>query len=390
MAFQANFSCFSDNLSVDSVLESVWSLDPVVESDTATRYAITALTILLFIIGVPLNIMVILSIIKMQLYQQQPTILLLLNLSFTDLLICLLVLPPHVVTLISGRFNFGNSDATLCSVCQTGVIFLILTYVSLGTLAVISVDRFIYLKGAMQYTRLVTHVRAAVAILIVWLVSIATLIPTLFGFGEMRFSTAVGVCIMAFSGSTSIARNAHYLIFTGIIVSIPIVTLAITNIWAMCIIQKQLRIRAKRIKAEKKTHRNSFHKRRKEENSTLQMNLVKIYSTIFITNIITWLPSVARLIIAVAAEENEYTKPVRIIGSVAYISLTFQSVIHPIVQTYLIHDVRKGILFLYFSFVKKCHRSPDINLSVTNLPLSRISSSSSATDPNVISQHNQV
>lgn len=43
------------------------------------------------------------------------------------------------------------------------------------------------------------------------------------------------------------------------------------------------------------------------------------------------------------AEEDEYTQAVRITGSLAYIALLCQSVVHPIVQASLIGEVREGI-----------------------------------------------
>jgi hypothetical protein len=342
MASEANFSCFS-NLSRDFITEEVWSLNAVVQSDTPTRYTLAAIVILLLLIGLPSNILVITVVLRKKLYQEHPTIVLLLNLAITDLLVCLLVMPWNIVTLIAGEFQFGSDDYTRCQVCQTGVIFIILSLVTLNNLAVISADRLIYLRAPMHYIKLVTNTRVLVATIILWLLSIVCTMPPLFGFNEMRFSTAVGICTIAFSGSTHLAKNSYYLIILAVVALIPIATLVVTNAWGMCIIQNQLRKKAKSLKKDKQNHRKSFHKKLRRQQQTGQVKLVKIYCAIFITNFITYTPIVARLITGVVAEDDEFTQAVRISGTLAYIALLSQSVVHPIVQASLIGDVRKGI-----------------------------------------------
>lgn len=343
MASEANFSCFDSNLSSEFLTEEVWSLNPVVQSDTPTRYTLAAIVILLLLLGLPSNILVITVVLRKKLYQHQPTIVLLLSLALTDLLVCVLVMPWNIVTLIAGEFQFGGDDYTRCQVCQTGVIFVILSLVTLNNLAVISVDRLIYLRAAIHYSKLVTNTRVLIATILVWFLSTVITIPPLFGFNEMRFSTAVGICTIAFSGSTYLAKNSYYLILLAVVVLVPIATLVVTNAWGMGIIQNQLRKKSKNLKKDKQNHRKSFHKKLKRQQQTGQVKLVKVYGAIFITNLITYIPIVARLITGVVAEADEFTQAVRISGTLAYIALLSQSVVHPIVQAFLIGDVRKGI-----------------------------------------------
>lgn len=343
MASAVNFSCFDSNLSSDSFTNSVWTLNPIVKTDTASRYTQAVIITLLLLVGLPSNILVIAVILKKQLFKKQPTITLLLNLSVTDLLVCVLVLPLNIVTLIAGEFRFGGDDVTRCKVCQTGVIFVTLSMVTLNNLAILAVDRFVYIKAAIHYSKHVTHTRVVIAIIFTWLLSIIVTVPPLFGFNEMRFSTAVGICTIAFSGSTHLTKNSYYLILLAIFVLVPIVTLIITNAWGMSIIQRQLRVKSKNLKLDRGTHRKSFHRKLRRHQQVIQVKLVKIYSAIFITNLITYLPMVARIITAVVAEDEEFSEAVRITGSIAYIALLSQSVVHPIVQASLIGDVRKGI-----------------------------------------------
>lgn len=343
MASEANFSCFDANLSKDFLTESVWTLNTVVKSDTGTRIALTVITTLLLLVGLPSNILLITVLLKKQLHRKQPAILLLLNLAVTDLLVCCLVMPWNIVTLIAGEFHFGGDDHTRCQVCQTGVILSVLTFVTLNNLALISVDRLIYLKRPMHYHTHATSGRVLAATGAVWLLSCLVSVPPLFGFSEMRFSTAVGVCTIAFSGSTPLAKNSHYLIFLAIVALVPILTLLVTNLWGLGIIQQHLRAKARKLQEEKKHNRKSFHEKMKQQQQSTQVKLLKVYGVIFLTNLITYLPMIARMIVGVAAEEEEFTEGVRVSGSIAYLALMSQAVVHPIVQASLVGDVRKGV-----------------------------------------------
>ena len=344
MAAEVNFSCFAANVSRDNVTWSVWSLNPRVQTDTAARHTLTVILILLLVIGVPSNSMVIAVAVKKQLYRTQPIIISLLNLAITDLLLCVLVIPMNIATLIIGEFRFGHSDYTRCQVCQTGVIFMILALGSLNNLAIMSVDRFVYLKAPLRYNKWVTNTRIFIATLLAWVLSVAMVFPTLFGFSEMRFSTAVGICTVAFSGSTPVAKNSHYLIFLALMIFLPITTLVVTNAWGAGIIHRYLRKKARSLERDKVTNSENYHDQMKRQQSTLQRKLIKIYGAIFITNLVTYLPMVARILIGVVAEDEEFSQAVRISGSLAYVALLSQAVVHPIVQATLIGDVRRGIL----------------------------------------------
>lgn len=335
MAAEVNFSCFG-NVSKENVTWSVWSLHPRVQTDTASRYTLTAILLLMLLFGLPSNSMVIAVAVKKQLYRTQPIIISLLNLAITDLLLCVLVIPANIATLIIGEFQFGQSDYTRCQVCQTGVIFLTLILGSLNNLAIMSTDRFLYLKAPLHYSKWVTNTRIFIATLLAWLLSIAMVFPTLFGFNEMRFSTAVGICTIAFSGSTPVAKNSHYLIFLALLISIPIAILVITNAWGAAIIHKHLRTKKRNLKRDKASDTSQLER--------LQRKLVKIYSAIFITNLLTYLPMVVRILIGVVAEDEEFSQAVRISGSLAYVALLSQAAVHPIVQATLIGDVRRGLL----------------------------------------------
>ncbi len=171
-------------------------------------YATSAIVSLIFLIGVPWNMLVICTIVKKRLYSN-PTIMLLLNLAITNLLLGLLVMPLNIIAGFAGEYLFGKTDAIRCHVCQTGVFLILLLWVSIHTLSLMAVDRFIFLKRPLDYKVLVTPKRMLVAI-IIWIICTVVSIPPLFGFGEIKFSFTVSTCVPNLVGMTHMAPNYYY------------------------------------------------------------------------------------------------------------------------------------------------------------------------------------
>ena len=172
-----NLSCVAENLSRHLITSGYWQVGP----SLATWGIISALSQLLFLlIGLPSNFLIILYIVLKKLYQQS-TYLLLVSLAISDVLMCVVVLPLTVVAGFAGEFVFGNSDYVRCKVCQTGVCVVASTLSSLHIIALMSLDRFIFIKYPLRYYNIVTPGRTAILIITVCLFSCLIAIPPLFG-----------------------------------------------------------------------------------------------------------------------------------------------------------------------------------------------------------------
>ena len=337
----ANFSCFNDNLS--GLTEEVWSLEPIVHTDTATRYIITTVCFILIILGIPWNCVIIGIIMKKKLYKDKPTIILLLNLCIVDLLLCILVMPFNLVPGITGEFNFGSTDAARCSVCQVGVVYIMLVLVLLFNFSLLSADRLIYIRWAIRYHLIIKTWRLILIVLLAWLISVIAALPPVFGFGEMQFSTAIGICTIKFSGSTPISQNVYYLVVLLVTVLAPIIVLIVTNSWVVYIAQKHLRVVYRNTKEKKEITEKSIYQDLKKRHTTVQINFIKIYTAIFVTFIITWFPILIRLLLGIVAEDAEFTPSVRVIGALAYLALLSQVIIHPTLLALLIREVKETL-----------------------------------------------
>ena len=340
-----NFSCLDPNLSAEELTTEVWEFN---RDSPAARYSITVICALLMAFGLPLNIVVIASIVYKKLYIKQPTTVLLLNLSVTNILVCVFVIPFNIWTGITGEFNIGRNDSIRCKMCLTGVIFITFTYVSLNNFAFMSVDRLIYIKKAMQYQRWITTKRITVAMMSTWLFAIAIVFPTLFGFGELYFSSAIGICILQFNARYN---NLYYLLLLLILSLVPLTTLTVANTWVTCIAQKYLIKRFMLCKMKE-----NWKEINKQEFSIAQVNLIKVYVAVCFTYGITWFPSIVRLIFGLA-DVDSFHSTTQLIGIVAYLALLSQVVIHPTLQSYLIRSVRENIVVCCTKIITRLRRN---------------------------------
>lgn len=337
-----SFSCFV-NVSTTSITDHGWIVahPQDLSFDTSGNgYAISAIVIIFFLLGVPWNLLVIGAIIKKKLYTQ-PIIMLMLNLALTNLLVALLVMPFNIVSGIRGEYTFGESDQIRCRVCQTGMVIILLPWVSVHTLSLMAVDRFIYLKQPLKYVTIVTPLRTFVALGIVWIVCFLLSLPPLFGFGEIRFAYTVANCVPFLVGRTHISPNYYYIMLLTVEAFIPIVTLFVLYVWVLYIIKstlaksikRSLSINSKSTKKEDKVNRTL----RSASNRKNQLRLAGLFGAIFTANIITWIPMVGLAITAAILGPMQIPT---VAYTIPYLSFLSETVIHPMLEVCLIRDIK--------------------------------------------------
>ena len=264
-----------------------------------------------------------------------------------DVLVYICVLPFNIETAFAQEFTIGNSDFVRCGVCQAiSVIILALVYISLFTLALMSVDRFIYIKWPLHYRRHVTMIRILVSLLLVWVFCFAVSILPLFGVGEIKFSNVISTCSLITRGSTHLIQNNNFVLILVGVGLFPFTTILICNIWIMIIIYK--------------TAHGKFNKKRELNNFTVissdlqrntenlranyqrqQIHLVQLFGALFVANFITWVPTIiiAILSAAIGSEKIPYS-----LSTLQYLAYVSQPVIHPMLETCLFNRARTSII----------------------------------------------
>jgi hypothetical protein len=332
----ASDTCYVTNASSEMLTEEAWS-----RSELGIQYEINgvvlAIVLSVFLItGLSLNLAVIVSIVKKKLYVQ-PTLLLLLNLSITDLLLCAAVMPFHVVTGFSGEFIFGSSDVVRCRVCKIGIALITFSFMSLHSLALISMDRLLFIKKPLRYHKIVTVPRVLVAVSFTWCICIGISIPPLFGFGEIRYSHSLSHCLIY------IHSDYVYIYLLVGETMIPLVALLSSSIWVACIAQKHLKlVYGTSTQLNPITSQEvADSKLAKKNKSKLQFHLFRVFGAIIIGNILTWFPILVFAVIGTFLDRDEIPLEYK---TFSYLCFLFQPVLHPALENGFVSEIEFPIL----------------------------------------------
>lgn len=361
------YSCYDDDLNATGVTRERW-----VTTDREGGLATAIVLIVYVLLGLPLNLLIICSMLWKKLYVL-PAHILLLNLALNDLLMCAYYLPINIVSGIAGEFIFGGNDVTRCHVCKTGVTFVIFSHFNIHVISLLSLDRFLFIKLPLRYKSWVTVKTTVVAVVITWIWSVALSLPLLFEFGEIRFTDPISTCTIFLLDKTDLVDNIYYEVFSIIeAFLLPIPMLLVTNIWLLCIVQKQL----KKIYKTRRTmesqgnlskYDQALHKKMNNTKNRKQLRLVKIFGVILVANIITWVPNVINTTLLFAFLWKPFFVP-NYVFITNYLLFLSQVLVHPLLQALLIPEIRHTLVKALY--LDRCSRKTRKDLQRMNSSMS--------------------
>ena len=328
--------CLLPNVSRDSATAEYWGTHAP---------AVAAFMSIFFVVALFWNSFILYSMVRSRSkLLRAPTHVVLFSLAVNDLLLTVLVMPVSIITTIAQDYPFGSSDYVRCKVCQHGGIFSILSVSSIHHIALLSLDRFLFIYMPISYKTWVTRWKMLFAVIGVWFISIAIGVLPLFGFGAVGYSSSIGTCVAIFHGETHLTKNINYVLLFFVEALIPITVIVVCNIGLLCTARKHLKkLRAARkqmyvsstsadtgIKGKVETELNREHKQQ-------QLQLFKVFTAIFIGNLITWMPVLG---LALASQFIDFDKVTS--EAIAFVYMTYLSyaLIHPILESWFIVDIR--------------------------------------------------
>ena len=349
--YYQKYSCADGSgVSFNSVTIEYWD-----SSSDETRSAAlisVVITLCFFLVGLPSNLVIIVSILRQHLYGQ-PTYILLLNLAIADLLLCVLVMPFTIISGFAGEFMFGRNDYVRCRICQLGIFFTVLALVTIHILALLSLDRLIYIKYPLKYHEVMTTRRVTVIMICVWAWSIFISTFPLFGFGDLAYSPSISICVVKFTEETKLTKNIYYPVFLAIVSLILLSVLFACNLWVGCIVQKHIR-KIYSIKKNISSSEREFIREIKDKLDKTkylkQLQFIKVFGAILSANVVTWIPLIVRVFYSAIAQRNT---PAWLMVLV-YISVISVAVIHPVIQASLVPELRKYFVRFKTMFLRYC------------------------------------
>jgi len=247
------------------------------------------------------------------------------------------------------KFLLGDSDWVRCQVCHTIIMAtIILTNISVFSLALLSVDRLIYIKWPFTYEKIVTVKSVVLTLVVTWVFCIAITLPPLFGFGEIKFANPFGSCALIATGGTRLASNIVYVASLLVAISIPLTANFVAGIWLLIIVCSGLKERYMKTRKSIRSTTNQNQLKKKDSEAKLkggyqkqQFYVVQVFGIIFAVNIITVIPTSIITVLSLIIGADRIS-----IWSFAFVHLIYlcQPTIHPIIETCLVGKAR-NVLF---------------------------------------------
>ncbi len=288
-------------------------------------------------VGIPWNMVVIGVILLNKLYSR-PTHMLLLNLAVSDLLVCVSVMPFNVIIALSGEVFIGSSDYARCQFCHFYVItIIVMIYSSIFTVAVMSVDRLIYVTSPLRYDKIVTVNKMLIILILIWPLSIAIGLPPVFGFGEIKYSNIVGGCSTIFSARTRLGASSYYIAFIVIVAIIPSTITVVCNTWLLCVVRSTVKLKYLQGVRNLNSPLSEHRRRMKSKYTKQQIRLAQVFGGLFLVNIITWIPNLVTSFVSVAIGSENVSPE---IYSFVFLVFLSQPAVHPILESFLVEKVR--------------------------------------------------
>ena len=157
---------------------------------------ISLVIILVFIIilAVPVNILVLFGYVSSRSSRARPSSILLISLTFAQLLISAAVIPSQLLEVI--RPDLVANGGVFCVFVGTTFYSLYITMAE--TLACISVDRFLAVKSMLRYSTIITRKRVVAVVVFTWIH--AVIFETVIGpfVIRVRYNNRIGACGIVF------------------------------------------------------------------------------------------------------------------------------------------------------------------------------------------------
>ena len=354
-----NFSCVVD-LDRENITPYEWNTES--QNTTAENgYGCATSAFVLLLFGTPLNAFVAGTIIFKKLYQSVAVIPML-NLAVTNLLVCLFILPFVIISGYSTEFIFGSSDYVRCKVCSLGIANVALPFVSIYTIALMSVGRLLYLKKPIQYHSIVTPVKIVAILAAIWTSGIIVSLPPLFGFGSVRFALVIATCAPLVVGSSHIFPNWYYCLMIALVGSFAVVVVFVMYIWIVCIARQHIIKNPRRFALLHKQSATELHSLKnipdsvKEQerivrhaNKLQQFRMIQVLGAMVVANVITWIPMLALALTGAVVGSSVIPASYFAFTYTCYLS---QIIFHPLLQIMLIYEVKETIMNIWTSFKK--------------------------------------
>ena len=255
---------------------------------------------------------------------KEPSVMFLTNFVLVNLLLTVIFMPSMIVTAATGEWVFGRTPEEKNGTCLfVGFVFIFTSWITGITLAVISVDRFLFIVEPFIHKRFMKTWVALKILIFVWILSCLISIPPYFGFGKYVFLPSIASCGIIWPG------QRYYLIYFCILSSTVIMLILITTIWTFCFTRRVIFKIKQQHSTSSEDRQNHLYVRRIKK-------LVGVFGMMLAGTILTYLPGI--LVATFEAVVGGNRQPTTIYTATFALFL-LNSVLNPTIQSYFRRDV---------------------------------------------------
>ena len=275
---------------------------------------------------------------------KQPAIIFLTNFVFANLLMTLLVMPLTITTASAGEWVFGTTIAQKDGTCQfQGFVFSFGLQLSIWTLAVMSVDRFLFIVKPFLRKRVMTTKVALSVVIFVWIVSGLINVPPYFGLGQYAFGRATATCVQVWD-------HKDFLAYFCFILLIVTVVITVTTLWTFCFTRNFIK-RTHLTSSIPEEINNQQIARQKDLYARQVSKLVGIFGVLLIVTILTFVPAITAGIASIIVGRENLPDA---LFTVVILSFFVNSFANPVIQAYFRRDMRDFMIRTCQRMMKCC------------------------------------
>ena len=329
-----SLTAFCFNASEDTLTEEMWHLE---EEHETSKLVIGIFYLIICALGLPCNLLVIVTIVKEKLYKD-PSVLLLLNLVINDLFAVVIVLPMYIVVGLPEGYILGDNDSFRCKLCRLSLLDTTFAITLAHAMGLLSFDRFLYFYKPLKYKRIITIPRLLITIALSWVSAIIVSAIPLYDFNALQvvfYRTNAGCSVDNHPSDINI-----FFFVLCVVCILPALTVLVCNVWMIHIVQKAVREVYNVKKLATNNEEKEFREKIKQIRRKKQFNLIRVFGGILLCTFLSCLPILVLMLLFIFLDVEEIPIGYQATGFIAFYA---QTTIHPILESTLMHDVKEPL-----------------------------------------------
>lgn len=282
------------------------------------------------VLGLVLNLFIVLYTLCHCKVLQQPSMILLMWLALVSLLVTTLFLPFTVISAAAGGWIFGQTAGQKYGTCQfVGFVFSLGVTLTFHMLALLSIDRFLFIVKPLVHRSYVKPWVAWVLVSIVWFLAVLQNIAPFVGLGENDYAPFVASCLPSW-------YFTYYVLYYTVLTLVPITIITVTTLWTFCFTRMFLRRADKDLKLTSTTV--SMQQVEYNVYSKKIRHLFGIFGMLLAVLVASVIPFV---LAGIASAGLDIPAPVYATVFIVYFAST---IAYPTIQAYFRQDLRDAVV----------------------------------------------